>query len=360
MHDFQRLTIVEVRREPGGAISLALSAPPAFREAFRFKPGQHLAFRVMLDGEEVRRTYSICSGPGDPHLRIAIKRVAGGRFSNWANDTFKAGQTLEALPPAGRFILPESDGGPRHIVAFAAGVGITPIIAMVKHALVVEPRTEVTLFYGNRAPDTILFREELDDLKDRYLARLTLLHVLSRTDADAPLLEGRIDGPKVKAFAQKLFWLERVAHVFLCGPGTMIKDARDALIELGLPRERIHHEFFAAAGGAYQIRPEAAPLEAVPSPAAAAEVVAILDGIQHRFAVLPGEHVVDAAQKAGVRVPYSCKAGMCCTCRCKLLEGEVTMDANYSLEPWELAAGFVLACQSRPLTPRLRLDFDQT
>ena len=360
MHDFQRLTISEVRRELPDAISLALAVPPALREAYRFKPGQHLAFRVTLDGEEFRRTYSICSGPGEEHLRIAIKRVAGGRFSHWANETLKVGQELEALPPAGRFILPESDGGSRHIVTFAAGVGITPIIAMVKHALVAEPRTEVTLFYGNRAPDTILFREELEDLKDRYLGRFALLHVLSRSDTDAPLLKGRIDGAKVKAFALKLLRLEDVAHVFLCGPGSMIKEARNALIELRLPRERIHHEFFAAAGGAYQTKPEAALPVAVPSRAEAIEVTAVLDGVQHHFAVLPGEHVVDAAQKAGVRVPYSCKAGMCCTCRCKLLEGEVTMDANFSLEAWELAAGFVLACQSRPLTARVRLDFDQT
>jgi ring-1,2-phenylacetyl-CoA epoxidase subunit PaaE len=360
MHDFQRLTVSEVRRELPDAISVALAVPPALREAFRFKPGQHLAFRVTLDGEEFRRTYSICSGPGDQHLRIAIKRVAGGRFSHWANDTLTAGQTVEALPPAGRFILPEGDGCPRHIVAFVAGVGITPIIAMAKHALVAEPRTDVTLFYGNRASDTILFRDELEELKDRYIARYTLLHVLSRSDADSPLLKGRIDGAKVKAFAQKLLRLEDVAHVFLCGPGSMIKEARNALIEAGLPRERIHHEFFAAGGGAYQKKPEAALPEAVPSPARATDVVAVLDGVQHRFAVLPGEHVVDAAQKAGVRVPYSCKAGMCCTCRCKLLEGEVTMDANFSLEAWELAAGYVLACQSRPLTARVRLDFDQT
>jgi ring-1,2-phenylacetyl-CoA epoxidase subunit PaaE len=360
MHDFQRLTISEVRRELPDAISVALAAPPALREAFRFKPGQHLAFRVRLDGEEFRRTYSICSGPGEEHLRIAIKRVAGGRFSHWAHDMLKAGQQIEALPPAGRFILPESDGSPRHIVALAAGVGITPIIAMVKHALVAEPRTEVTLFYGNRSADTILFRDELADLKDRYITRFALLHVLSRGEADTALLQGRMDGAKVRAFAQKLLRVEDVAHVFLCGPGTMIKEARNALMELGIPRERIHHEFFAPGGGAYQQRPEPALPKSVSSPGQGSEVVAILDGVQHRFAVPPGEHVVDAAQKAGVRVPYSCKGGMCCTCRCKLLEGKVTMDVNYSLEPWEIEAGYVLACQSRPLTARVRLDFDQT
>jgi ring-1,2-phenylacetyl-CoA epoxidase subunit PaaE len=360
MHDFQRLTITEVWRELPDAISVALAVPPLLREAYRFKPGQHLAFRVKLDGEEIRRTYSICSGPGDEHLRIAIKRVAGGHFSHWANDTLKAGQTLEALPPAGRFILPESDGKRRHIVALAAGVGITPIIAMVKHALMAEPRTEVTLFYGNRSAGTILFRDELEDLKDRHIARFALLHVLSRSAADAPLLQGRIDGAKMKAFAQKLLRVEDVAHVFLCGPGTMIKEARNAFIELGLPRERIHHEFFAPGGGAYQKKPETALPETPSSPGQSAEVVAILDGVQHRFAVPPGEHVVDAAQKAGVRVPYSCKGGMCCTCRCKLLEGNVTMDVNYSLEPWEIESGYVLACQSRPLTAHVRLDFDQT
>ena len=191
--------------------------------------------------------------PANARLRIAIKRVAEGRFSNWANDTLKAGSILEAMPPAGRFVLPASDGHARHVVAFAAGAGITPIIAMVKHALAQEPATSFTLVYGNRAIESILFAEELEDLKDRYLGRLTLLNVLSRNEeSSAPLLTGRITGETVKALAATLFKADEMAHVFLCGPGSMIKEARDALLELGVPRGKIHHEFFAPAGGAYR------------------------------------------------------------------------------------------------------------
>ncbi len=373
MHDFQPLAIAEVKRETPEAISVVLEVPEPLRDAFRFKPGQHLPVRAVIGGEEQRRTYSICSCPGEARLRIAIKRVADGRFSNWANDTLKAGGTLEAMPPAGRFVLPAGDGKARHIVALAAGAGITPIIAMVKHALAQEPDTSFTLVYGNRTLESILFAEELEDLKDRHLGRFTLLNVLSRNEeSSAPLLQGRITGETVKALASRLFKPDEVAHVFLCGPGSMIKEARDALLALGMPRAQIHHEFFAAAGGAY--RGKQAPvgekaLSPPPSPkgergsagrsAQGTEAIAILDGVSHRFVVPPGGHVVDAALAAGVRVPYSCKGGMCCTCRAKLVEGQAEMTLNYSLEPWEMERGFILTCQAVPKSERLVVDYDQ-
>ena len=395
MHDFEPLEIAEVRRETPEAVSVVFAIPEALREAFRFKPGQHLPVRATIDGEEQRRTYSICSRPGEPNLRIAIKRVAEGRFSNWANDTLEAGGRLEVMPPAGRFVLPEGDGRARHIVAFAAGVGITPIIAMAKHALAHDPATSFTLVYGNRTPQSILFREELEDLKDCHLGRFTLLNVLSRNEeSSAPLLEGRITGEKVKALAATLLDPDEVAHFFLCGPGSMIKDARDALLELEVPRAKIHHEFFAPGGGAYrgkqgrqaspsprlsrgEGRGEGQPL--APSPVSAphpnplpteelaegtnapraTEAIAILDGIRHRFTVPPGGHVVDAALAAGIRVPYSCKGGMCCTCRARLVEGQVEMTLNYSLEPWEMERGFILTCQAVPKSERLVVDYDQ-
>lgn len=359
MHEFQKLTITGVRREIPDAISVTLAVPPEIRDAFQFQPGQHLAVRVIMDGQELRRTYSICSGPDEGELRIAIKQVAGGVVSNWANSTLEAGQALEVMPPSGRFVLPEGDGRPRHILAFAAGAGITPIISMVRHALALEPATRVSLFYGNRSPEMILFREELEDLKDRHVGRFWLGHILSRAGGSvSALFEGRIDGSKVTAIVRRLIDPDGVEHVFLCGPGTMIKEARDALLAQGFARERIHHEFFAPGGGAYQKRPEPAP-EIAPK-VEAAEAIAILDGMRHSFPVPSGERIVDAATRAGVRLPYSCKGGMCCTCRCKLRDGQIAMDINYSLEPWELDAGYVLACQSRPLTARVELDFDAT
>jgi ring-1,2-phenylacetyl-CoA epoxidase subunit PaaE len=359
MHDFQSLEIAEVKRETPEAISVTLEVPEPLRAAFRFKPGQHLPVRATIGGEEQRRTYSICSGPGEPRLRIAIKRVAEGRFSNWANDTLKAGSILEAMPPAGRFVLPEGDGHARHVVALAAGAGITPIIAMLEHALAREPATSFTLVYGNRAPESILFAEELEDLKDRHLGRFTLLNALSRNEeSSAALLQGRITGEKVKALAATLFKPDAVAHVFLCGPGSMIKDARDALLELGMPRGKIHHEFFAPAGGA-SLSPRPSRGEGTPAAPGATEAIAILDGIRHRFTVPPGGHVVDAALAAGIRVPYSCKGGMCCTCRAKLVEGQVEMTLNYSLEPWEMERGFILTCQAVPKSERLVVDYDE-
>jgi len=366
MKEFQPLRIVEVKRETPEAISVVLEVPAALSEAFRFTPGQHLNVRATIGGEEQRRSYSIC-GPAKGGLRIAIKRIAGGYFSHWANDTLEAGSRLEVMPPAGRFVLPPSDGTPRHIVAFAAGAGITPIIAMVRHALETEPTTSVTLVYGNRAPESILFREELEDLKDRHLGRFTLLHVLSRNEeSSAPLFEGRIRAETVTALAATLFKPAEVAHFFLCGPGSMIKQTRNALLELGVPREKVHHEFFAPGGGAFRGKggpaksAAAAETESEPAGRAAAgtEATAILDGIRHRFVVPPGGHVVDAALAAGIRVPYSCKGGMCCTCRARLVEGAAEMTTNYSLEPWEIERGFILTCQAVPKSARIVVDYD--
>jgi len=278
------------------------------------------------------------------------------------------------MPPAGRFVLPACDGEPRHLVAFAAGAGITPILAMVKHALTREPQTSFTLVYGNRNPQTILFREELEDLKDRHLGRFTLQHTLSHNEeSGAPLFEGRITAGKVKALAATFIRPAEVAHVFLCGPGTMIKQARKALLESGFAREQVHHEFFAPAGGTASPRLRATGSDPSPppfqssregeregsDPVAGTEAVAILDGIRHRFTVPPGGQVVDAALAAGIRVPYSCKGGMCCTCRARLIEGKAEMTTNYSLEPWEIERGFILTCQAVPKSERLVVDYDQ-
>lgn len=360
LRDFHPITIAEVKRETPDSVSIAFSIPEALQEAFRFQAGQHLTLRTTFGEEEVRRNYSICSGPGDV-LRIAIKRIEGGYFSIWANEALAAGGTLDVMPPQGRFVLPESDGSARHIAAIAAGAGITPILSMLKQALLHEPNTSFTLVYGNRTPDTIMFREELEDLKDRYLGRFTLLHVLSRNDeSSTPLFEGRITADKVKALSETLLRPADVAHVFLCGPGSMIKETRNTLLAVGFARDRVHHEFFAPGGGAFRKPHETAKAPpATPSKVEGTEVVAILDGMRHTFTVPTGGHVVDAALAAGVRVPYACKGGMCCTCRAKVVEGQAEMTTNYSLEPWEIERGFILTCQAVPKSERLVLDYDQ-
>jgi ring-1,2-phenylacetyl-CoA epoxidase subunit PaaE len=356
-HDFHALRIAAVRRETRDCVSLGLEVPQGQVAAFAYKPGQHLAVRAMLEGEEVRRTYSISSGPDDALVWITIKRVPGGAFSTWAHESLRAGGTLESLPPSGRFVLPESDGTARRMIAVAAGSGITPVISILENMLAREPRGQATLIYGNRAVDDIVFRERIEALKDRNLGRLQVMHVLSRdAEADVPLLAGRIDAEKLRAILATVPRSEH-DHAFLCGPDTLIKTARQALLDLGMTQQAIHFEYFRAGPRtASQPRPSLSPDEPA---AVGAEAVAIVDGTRRTFRVGADQHVVDAALAQGIKLPYSCKGGMCCTCRAKLVEGEVTMDRNFSLETWEMEAGFVLTCQARPTTPRVVLDYDQ-
>jgi ring-1,2-phenylacetyl-CoA epoxidase subunit PaaE len=358
--EFHPLAIAAVRRETADALSFALAVPERLSETFRHRPGQHLIVRATLGGEEVRRTYSISSDPTDPQLWITIKRVSGGVFSSHAHDSLRAGATIEAMRPAGRFVAPDDGGEERRTyLAIAAGSGITPVMALIRHVLAREPRSSFTLIYGNRSVDSIIFRQGLDDLKDRYLGRLSVLHVLSRdTEAEVPLLSGRIDGAKTRQLLPLIAGPGDIDQVYLCGPGDLIKNARTALLGAGVARERIHFEYFRA--GSEPAEHRAAPPRLPEAVAAAgAEVIAVVDGARHTFRVPPGGLVVDAALAAGVRVPYSCKGGMCCTCRAKLVEGQVHMVRNFSLEPWEMEAGFVLTCQSQPISGRVVLDYDQ-
>ena len=368
--EFVSLSIADVVRLTPGALGVTFAVPESLRARFAFRPGQHVNVRAVIGGAEVERCYSICSDPAGADFQIAIKRIGGGHFSDWANAKLTPGMTLAVAPPAGRFVLAPGQGAPRHVLAIAAGSGITPVMSMLRHALSTEPETRVTLIYGNRRQNEIIFREELEDLKDRHLDRFTLVHILSQGEmTDTPLLEGRIDGAKLRALAAGIP-IRDLAHAYLCGPGSMIKETRNALFALGLPRERVHHEFFAAGGGAYRAKAAASTAEPAPgnqaspqSPVADAaestEVVITLDGQRHRIVAQRGETVIDAALRAGLRVPYACKGGMCCTCRAKILEGEAVMRVNYSLEAWEIEQGFILTCQAVAGTPRLALDYDQ-
>lgn len=356
-HEFHALRIAAVRRETRDALSIGLEVPAAQQAAFAYQPGQHLTVRATFDGEEVRRTYSISSGPGDACLWITIKRVPGGAFSAWAHETLRTGRSLDCMPPSGRFVLTASDGSPRRMIAVAAGSGITPVVSIVEHMLAREPQSRVTLIYGNRALDDIIFRERIDGLKNRNLDRLQVHHILSRdAEADVPLLAGRIDADKLRRMLADVPLLPG-DHAFLCGPDTLIKTSRQALLDLGMAPPAIHFEYFRAGPQAVS-RPQLA--ESVEKPAVGgAEAVAVIDGMRRTFLVGAGQRVIDAALAQGIKLPYSCKGGMCCTCRAKLLEGEVTMDRNFSLQSWEMEAGFILTCQARPTTPRVVLDYDQ-
>ncbi len=369
MTDFHALKIADVQAITADALAVTFAVPEALRAAYRFRPGQHIVIRRTFEGREERRNYSICGGGGaDGTLRIGIKRVTGGLVSTWAQTALKKGMMLDVLPPSGRFVLPEaddkgvplSDDATRQLVMIAAGAGITPILAMVRHALEHETATEVTLIYGNRGIETTMFAGELEDLKDRFLERLQLIHILSRNDeVEAPLFQGRITAEKVRALGTHLVRFDTAEHVFLCGPGTMIKDVRAELLAMGIAREKVHHEFFAAGGGAYR-NPAPAPV-ANTTPAEAADartLFVVLDGARVRVPLAEGEHVIDAAIRAGLRVPYACKGGMCCTCRARIVEGSAAMTANYSLEQWEIDKGFVLTCQAVATSARLVVDFD--
>ncbi len=353
---FHPLAVRDVRRETGDCVSLGLEIPPALEELFRHTQGQYLNVRRRLGGEELRRSYSICSGADERELRIAVKAVPGGRFSSWANSELKAGDTLEAMPPEGRFFAPLDPANAKHYVAFAAGSGITPVLSLVKTTLAREPRSRFTLVYGNRTLDSVIFNEALEDLKDKHLARLALYHVFSREPQEIELFRGRLDRAKVARFLDTLIAPGAIDEAFVCGPDPMMAAVQEELEAHGLARERVHVERFGVPA------PQAGSRPALRKPpaAGACEVTVIVDGMRYRFELAQdGPSVLDAALRAGADLPYACKAGVCCTCRARLVEGEVSMDANYTLEDDEVARGFRLTCQSHPVTPTLSLDYDQ-
>jgi ring-1,2-phenylacetyl-CoA epoxidase subunit PaaE len=350
---FHSLEIAEKHQETPDSVSLALAVPNELREEFAFEPGQFLTLRATIGGEECRRSYSISSGLDEGELRIAVKRVEGGTFSCFANDVLRPGRRIEVAPPEGRFTA--EIGADRHLAFFAAGSGITPVISIIRSALAANPLARASLVYGNKTTSSIMFRAALEELKDRYLGRLAILHVLSRESQDIDILSGRIDGEKIALFARTIVRPSEVDAYYLCGPFGMIEDGRAALIAAGVSCERIKAELFSTDGAFKAAGP---PVPAHPRTTSEIQVECVLDGRTHRLKSKPGERIIDAAREQGFEIPHSCRGGMCCTCRCKLVEGEVAMDVNFSLEPWELEAGYVLACQSRALTPRVKLDFD--
>jgi ring-1,2-phenylacetyl-CoA epoxidase subunit PaaE len=359
MARFHELEVAEVRHETEDAVTVRFRLPDALRPEFAYRQGQHLILKATIDGEELRRTYSICSGVQEQELRICVKRQPGGRFSAFAHEVLKPGQRVLAMSPSGRFFTPLEAEAARSYVAFCAGSGITPIFSILKSVLALEPRSHFTLIYGSRDVASIIFREELEELKDRHLTRFALHHVLSREEQDLPILNGRIDAAKVRAFARAVVDPRAVDAFFLCGPAPMIGEAARALEELGVPRERIHFEYFTTLGNEPRpgLAPEAAPRD-VPA-AGACRVTAILDGRRSEFLMeREGPSILDAARAAGTDAPYACKAGVCSTCRARITEGAARMATNYALEDWEVEAGFVLTCQSHPLTDRLVVDYD--
>ena len=357
MSAFYPLTIASVKNETRSAIAVTFQVPSELKEKFRFVQGQHLTVRAYIGGEEIRRSYSVCCAVQDESLRIGIKQAEGGLFSNWAAANLKPGCILDVMPPLGQFHVPLSAENRKHYLAFAAGSGITPVLSLVKTTLLTEPHSKVTLFYGNRASSTVMFRDDLADLKDAFLNRFTLMHVLSREPQDLELLSGRITGEKCRQLIERFCPIEDVDFVFLCGPQAMMDEVSAALRALGLAKSQIKTELFTVPGA----RPKIATRRAVETPGSQkCEVTLVLDGGRHVFPLERGkETILEAALRHGIDVRYSCRSGVCTTCRAKLVRGQVDMDANYALEDYEIARGFILTCQSYPATDSVTVDFDQ-
>jgi ring-1,2-phenylacetyl-CoA epoxidase subunit PaaE len=356
MSKFHPLTVANVKIETRDAIAITFDVPPQLKDAFQYQQGQHLTLRAMIDGEDVRRSYSICSAVQDERLRVAIKRVPGGVFSTWANECIRPGVTIDVMPPEGRFNLPLEPDSRRHYLAFAAGSGITPILSIIKTTLIAEPHSRFTLLYGNRASSSVIFRDELTDLKDQYLERLNLVYIMSREQQDIDLFNGRITEAKCRQLFQHWLRIEDIDYAFICGPEDMMHGVSSALQDAGMPSARIRIELFAAGAAKRERKPRrTAALE----PRHQTEVTVIMDGNHASFTMdKDKESLLEAGLRAGLDMRYSCKGGVCSTCRCKLLEGQVDMDVNYALEDYEVARGFVLSCQSFPVTDKVVVDFD--
>jgi ring-1,2-phenylacetyl-CoA epoxidase subunit PaaE len=353
---FHSLRIAEVIDETSDAKSIRFELPEELSQEFSFKPGQHLTLKADIQGEDVRRTYSLCVAPEDGELKVTVKRIAGGVFSNWANDNLKAGDHLEVMAPHGSFTWDFIAGAHNHYVGFAGGSGITPVISLLKTALIREPDSRFTLFYGNRDSSSVIFLEELAGLKNRFMGRLQVHHFLAEEAEDIELFNGMLDRAKCDLILGTLVDPADVAAFFICGPGPMMDAAEEALHSVGIPHDRILVERFTAGRPSAAL---AAQMQQLQSQAQGLTFVVTLDGRKRRvpFNAEAG-NILDSARIAGLPAPYACKAGVCATCRARVVSGAVEMAARYGLTDQEIAAGYVLTCQSVPKGEGVELDYD--
>jgi ring-1,2-phenylacetyl-CoA epoxidase subunit PaaE len=356
---FHELTVSRIRSEAGHSVVISLSVPLTLRTVFDFLPGQFVTLKAIIHGQDVRRSYSICSTPQHFHstgeIDIGVRVVEGGVFSNWASSELTQGQLLLVMPPDGRFVSKRPNA--LHRVGFAAGSGITPILSIMRHTLGTQPNCQFSLVYGNQNMNSVMFNETLQDLKDQFPERVTLVHVLSRQAQEVELLEGRIDEAKVNRLINTLLPVNSMDEVFVCGPEGMIETTCKALLNAGVSADRIHSERFSTSQGlpARSVKSASSPQ----SSSGEVELTLVMDGKQHALRMSADEHILDVALAAGLDLPYSCRGGVCCTCRAKVMDGSVSMDKNFTLEKWETDKGFVLSCQSRPTSLRVTLSYDE-
>jgi ring-1,2-phenylacetyl-CoA epoxidase subunit PaaE len=358
MTKFYPVTVADVRRETRDAIILTLDVPDEHKEAFSFSPGQYLTLRTNIDGDEIRRSYSICAAPMEGRLRVGIKKIAGGVFSNWVSEKLAPGHVIEAMPPMGNFFVPLDQAQKRHFVGFAAGSGITPLLSIVKTTLLAEPQSSFTLFYGNRASSSIMFREELEDLKNEHLERFSLIHILSREQQDIDLFNGRLTKEKCDQLLEHWVDASTIDAAFICGPQDMMLGVAQSLEEHGLDKRKIKFELFATSTPSR--RPRTPEETQARNHKDLCEATIVIDGRARTLSFEKGTaSVLDAATHEGLELPYACKGGVCSTCRAMLVEGEVDMDANFALEDYEIARGYILTCQSYPVSDKILVDFDK-
>lgn len=357
MIHFHSLKVKKVVKETADCVSVTFDIPEEVKHLFKFKQGQSLTVRRLLNGAEVRRTYSICSSPFDNIVRVAVKKVDGGIFSTWANEELKAGDALDVMPPVGKFYTELNPLQKKNYVAFVAGSGITPVLSIIKTTLSTEPQSQFTLVYGNKTKNSIIFKEELEALKDKFIDRFRLYHILSKEKSDAQINNGRIDADKLDLLFTKLIDLYSCDEFFLCGPEEMIFCIKDYLEEKKVAASKIHFELFTVPGQKKSTADNGK--KEIPDNGQAAKVGVKLDGILFEFDLsYQGESILDAALRQGADLPYACKGGVCTTCKARLMQGQVSMDVNWGLEPDEIENGFILTCQSHPTTEKVVVDFD--
>lgn len=351
---FHTLKINDVRKETEDTVSISFEVPNELKEDYAFESGQYLTLKADINGEDVRRSYSLCSSPFENEWRVAVKQVENGKFSTYANSELKAGMDMEVMTPTGNFKISTEASNDKSYVLFAAGSGITPMLSIAKSALNDEPNSDVTLFYGNKGFGSIIFREEIEALKNQYMGRLRVVHVLSRESLGNQIQKGRIDADKTNelfdAFLKDLI----IDGVYICGPESMIMGVKDSMISKGVDSSKVHFELFTAPST------DAQKIELpTNSPKVESNVTVIVDGDEIELNLdSTGENILDAAQKAGGDLPFACKGGVCCTCKAKILEGSASMDVNYALEPDEVEAGYILTCQAHPTSDKLVVSFD--
>jgi len=356
MIHFHSLQVQKIQSETDDCVSITFHVPDELKDIFQFQQGQSLTIRTIMNGEELRRNYSICSSPFDNELKVAVKKVDGGVFSTYANEDLKAGDHIYVMPPVGKFYTELDSAQKKNYVAFAAGSGITPMLSIIKTTLLTEPQSSFTLVYGNRNKASIIFKEELEALKDKFITRFRVYHILSREKTDADINYGRIDQSKCEFLFSKLIDLEKSDEFFLCGPEEMIFSVRDFLLKNDILKNKIHFELFTIPGQKKSVKIEKQEMK---DEGPKARVSVKLDGIMFDFDLsYKGHSILDAALNEGADLPFACKGGVCCTCKAKLLQGVVEMDVNWGLEQDEIDKGFILTCQSHPTTEKVVVDFD--